>query len=398
MKILGSLSIVGICCLLVWPEDNLCGAETFHASDDQIIQLKKLKIQKLLKEKKDMRRLLETIESDAYGILEILAEIKANIRKYEKNISLLKAQANALDATISEIKGNIVRYRTLVEEGRNTIDRQLQTLFYLKKTVDLTPFMALHSLKNIFRNRWILQTNATIRWEEVQQFERNMALLRSEKTDLERRLREKIELRKQKREQEKHLHFEKRQQEVYLRHIEKDRALKIKYLHEIQIEVERLNDVINTLEIEKERKRRAETFRGFQNRKNALAPPVKGKVVGRFGRVGGSRHNLYQRGILIETAGEEEVFSILEGTVVFAGSFRGYGKLIVLEHGRKSFSIYGNLSELFVSTGEIVDTQALLGTVGMDMESKRYVLYLETRKDKKPVNPLQWFQKNVWKQ
>ncbi len=93
----------------------------------------------------------------------------------------------------------------------------------------------------------------------------------------------------------------------------------------------------------------------------------------------------------------EEVFSILEGKVVFAGPFRGYDKVIILDHGKDSFSVYGKLSEMYVQVGEIVDAQVSLGVVGSDSMSGKHLFYFETRKNKRSVNPIQWFKRNVWK-
>ena len=100
---------------------------------------------------------------------------------------------------------------------------------------------------------------------------------------------------------------------------------------------------------------------------------------------------------MVETAADESVHSILTGKVVWAGPFRGYQNLVILDHGKGSFSVYGNLGELFVLKDDVIDQGYVLGGVAYDKVEERSLFYFEMRYNKRAVNPSHWLKKPRWK-
>ena len=136
-------------------------------------------------------------------------------------------------------------------------------------------------------------------------------------------------------------------------------------------------------------------WRGFGALRGKLDYPIEGKVVGGFGM---TRHpefseDLFRKGIDIEAPLGEEIRTVERGRVVFADQFSGYGRMMIIDHGKRYYTIYAHLSELLKGPGETVrrgEPIALVGDSG-SLEGAR--LYFEIRKDGKPLNPLPWFRK-----
>jgi septal ring factor EnvC (AmiA/AmiB activator) len=122
--------------------------------------------------------------------------------------------------------------------------------------------------------------------------------------------------------------------------------------------------------------------------------PAHGTLVRPFGRQASSRPGtaVVSNGIELRTAEGQPVRSIHEGTVAFADQFAGYGNLVILDHGGRSYSLYGYLEALQVAQGQRVDAQAPVGTAGRN-PSGNPALYFELRVDGAAVDPLQWLQK-----
>jgi septal ring factor EnvC (AmiA/AmiB activator) len=78
--------------------------------------------------------------------------------------------------------------------------------------------------------------------------------------------------------------------------------------------------------------------------------------------------------------------------VAFAGSFSGFGNLVILDHGSQSFSLYGDLLEMSVNKGARVDNGQPVGSAG-PLPSGGTGIYFELRIDGRPVDPLQWLKK-----
>jgi septal ring factor EnvC (AmiA/AmiB activator) len=126
----------------------------------------------------------------------------------------------------------------------------------------------------------------------------------------------------------------------------------------------------------------------FAALKGNLRLPVKGTVSNRFGapRQEGSAW----KGLFIRSPVGGEVRSVAGGRVVFAEWMRGFGNLLIVDHGDSFLSIYGNNDALLKHVGDSVrggDTIATVGNSGGNPESG---LYFEIRHQGQPVDPLKW--------
>jgi len=83
---------------------------------------------------------------------------------------------------------------------------------------------------------------------------------------------------------------------------------------------------------------------------------------------------------------------IHDGVVAFAGSFGGFGNLVIIEHGAQTYSLYGNLLEMSVAKGDRVERNQPIGTVGL-APAGAAELHFELRIDGQSVDPLQWLRK-----
>ena len=83
---------------------------------------------------------------------------------------------------------------------------------------------------------------------------------------------------------------------------------------------------------------------------------------------------------------------IHDGTIAFADSFAGFGKLVIVDHGGQSFSLYGNLLDRTVTKGAHIDRGQIVGHIGPSPAGPAG-LYFELRVDGHPVDPLQWLKK-----
>jgi len=125
--------------------------------------------------------------------------------------------------------------------------------------------------------------------------------------------------------------------------------------------------------------------------KGTLPWPARGRVIGAFGRLGMSRFGttVPRTGVEIAMPPGTPVQAIHEGQVAYAAPFAGFGRLVIVDHGRGAFSLYGHLSEIVVSKGGAVERGRRLGASGQSPEGAS-ALYFELRVDARPVNPLEW--------
>lgn len=152
-----------------------------------------------------------------------------------------------------------------------------------------------------------------------------------------------------------------------------------------------LKELLAKLEAESKR-RAAETPKrsgtptgAFMAAKGRIPYPVKGVVVKKFGDP--TEAGVTAKGITIRTRANAQVISPYDGTVLFAGAFRGYGRLVIIEHGDGYHTLLAGIGRLDTSVG-----QSLLAgePVGIMVAQSQPTLYIELRKNGQPINPAGW--------
>lgn len=126
----------------------------------------------------------------------------------------------------------------------------------------------------------------------------------------------------------------------------------------------------------------------FARQRGSLRLPVRGAVSGRFGsaRDGGGTW----RGLFIKAGAGSEVKAIAGGRVVFSEWMRGFGNLLIVDHGDAYLSIYGNNDALLKQVGQAVKGGETVATVGNSGGNPESGLYFELRHQGQPIDPMKW--------
>ncbi len=123
--------------------------------------------------------------------------------------------------------------------------------------------------------------------------------------------------------------------------------------------------------------------------KGKLPWPTPGKIAYRFGMLDPASHMRWS-GILIEAAEGDEVKAIHRGRVVFSDWLRGFGLLMILDHGNGYMSLYGHNQALYKDLGDWVDPNEVIARVGSSGGRAKSGLYFEFRHKGQPQNPQKW--------
>jgi septal ring factor EnvC (AmiA/AmiB activator) len=130
----------------------------------------------------------------------------------------------------------------------------------------------------------------------------------------------------------------------------------------------------------------------FEELKGRLALPVRGELGNRFGSPrpdGGPSW----KGVFIVARPGEEVRAVASGRVVFADWLRGFGNMLILDHGGAYMSLYGNNETLYGRVGDEIQAGAAIATVGNSGGNADSGLYFELRHQGRPLDPLSWVAK-----
>ena len=135
----------------------------------------------------------------------------------------------------------------------------------------------------------------------------------------------------------------------------------------------------------------------FSSYKGQLSIPVKGKIISTFGpeMTGDYKSFTFQKGIDIRVERGEPVKSVFKGEILFAQWLKGYGNLLIINHGENYYTLYGHVEEIFKKEGETVEKGEVIATAGDTGSIKGMCLHFELRHHGKPLNPLKWLKKGA---
>lgn len=131
---------------------------------------------------------------------------------------------------------------------------------------------------------------------------------------------------------------------------------------------------------------------GLQVSRGRIPWPVSGTLISQFGKHRNKEFNavVENSGIQIKAITGTPFRAVAAGLVRYADWFKGYGKLVILDHGEGYYSLYAQASDLEVSEGQSVTSGQVLGTVGDTGSLVGESLYFEIRKNGVPQDPVRW--------
>ena len=179
------------------------------------------------------------------------------------------------------------------------------------------------------------------------------------------------------------------QQEHLLVSLRQEGSQSEQRIAELEEKAKRLEHLVDTLSKHRQGLAAPTDVRTLQG---ALPWPVQGKVIEQFGKQVNAKFATvtFSNGLKIAAAPGTGVQAVYPGTVLFSQWFKGYGNLVILDHGNRVFSLYGNLKSPAVAVGDRVNAGQTIAGVGESEAAHSGYLYFEIRQDNKPEDPQKW--------
>ena len=305
-----------------------------------------------------------------------LTENSFDFEELKKKISELLTQkpltpveiirsAMLLRETVPYLEENAERIRKeldAIARKKNLVEKQFQQISKQKQVLE----------KEHERMKLLVQRKSKIRNAveiKSERAKRNMDKLASQAQDL-RDLLGKLEAQRQ----------EKLRKEEEKRRIAQQKAEEQKRLEAKNREEKQTADLIKSQPAFIN-----ETGGSFIKAKGKLPLPARGQIVTAYGEQ--KVKGVSSKGIIIKTRDQAQVISPFDGTVIFSGPFRGYGNLIIIEHGEGYLTLLAGLKNIDVDLGQMLLAGEPVGQMPDDGDAK---LYVELRKNNQPIDPMAW--------
>ncbi len=127
----------------------------------------------------------------------------------------------------------------------------------------------------------------------------------------------------------------------------------------------------------------------FDQLKGKLTLPVRGEITNHFG-ARRPDSTVEWKGLFVKTSAGQAVKAVAAGQVVFADWLRGFGNLLIIDHGQGYMSLYGNNETLYKQVGDVLHGGDTIAAVGNSGGNEDFGLYFELRHESIPLDPIKW--------
>jgi septal ring factor EnvC (AmiA/AmiB activator) len=212
------------------------------------------------------------------------------------------------------------------------------------------------------------------------------------------------QLRVEQSEQKLKLKQEQREKQEVLGKISKQLSLQRREINRLQHDENRLSNLVEKIAEMLAKPKSKSLFRNdnlpdnrfdgkpFEQLMGRLVLPVKGEITNQFGATR-PESTVVWKGLFIRTSNGQTVKAIAAGRVVFADWLRGFGNLLIIDHGGAYMSLYGNNETLYKQVGDELRGGDVIATVGNSGGNSDSGLYFELRHESHPLDPLKWLAK-----
>ncbi len=325
-----------------------------------------------------------------------LYEINQKNKKHRKKLSLLKSDVTKINAQLSQQQKHLSNqlYSQYTQGKQSTLQLLLQQDHPLKAERSVQYYAYI----------------AKARRDAILQMQNSLSLLQTLNVETSTILKKIASLKKSQIAEKRELEKQQLERQVALELLAKKIASQHDEIKKLKQDEKSLSSLIKKLariakEKAKQKKKKKSTNttiakntieptnefagRAFASLKGKLRLPVKGSILNHFGKHRKDTGVLW-KGLFIKAKEGAKVKCVANGEVVFANWMRGFGNLIIVDHGGSYLSLYGNNQAVLKSVGNKVKAGDVIATVGNTGGNKQNGLYYELRKKTKPVDPLKW--------
>jgi len=339
------------------------------------------------------RERLLSFDRNEFGLIDALEATDESIALLTKQVARTRQAKREADQELTTV---IAEEHVLVEQMSKTQSAMSGRAVALYKAGDVGPLSLLFSavdLKELLARTQILRMLLRRDQELLQRFLAQRSALEKTKAHHEEAVETQTALAEALREQWADLRGQRTAKGLALKQMHQDRRRERQVLMDLEAAAQAMEETLRALRDAPAHRRRDPVKRNFAGLKGSLPLPVNGPILRGFGQVIDEefRTKTFYKGVDFGGEAGVPVRAVAAGEVRFAGWFRGYGKIVILDHSEQYFTISGHLESIEVEVGDEVTSGEMLGSVGETGSLSGPRLYFEIREGSEALDPVSWF-------
>lgn len=343
------------------------------------------RLQRIRERRAALERELLRLRGEEKSLLGEVDRLDLEVRLRGEQLAEAQAVLQRTSAALDETQRRARELEATVARERPVLAARARALYKLGDLSYVRLLLSVDRPSDLLRGYRFVSALARRDRQRVAGFRRDLDELQSARGELQRKTREAQALRSELARARAALDADRRRKSELLTSLVEKKELNAAYVKELEQAEARLGEILAGSS-------GAEVSVPIAAFRGELPWPAEGRVSGAFGRQRHPRFDTYtvRNGIEIAARAEAPVRAVHEGTVVFADAFRGYGRMVVIDHGDRHHTLYAQLGDLRVRTGDKVAAGTVIGLAGEGAEGP--VVYFEVRRDGRAQDPAGWLE------
>ena len=344
---------------------------------EKTIQKKKGDLTEIQKELKEKKKKVKKKWWEEKKITDALDETGRQLNRKKGELRKLNAEMNVLEKKVTQQEREIAKLEEILAAQDELFQSKVRAMYKLHRVGMVRVLFSAEDYSDALRRYKAFQLVAKNDLQLIQTYQQGIAEREKKREDLIQKRKTLTQKKNEVAAKKKEIEKQKRKKATLLASVKKERLAYEQAITELKEREKALHSLVNKLTV------RASELRGtgFKNLQGKLPPPVKGTIFSPKGR---------EKGIGIKAPEGTKIQAIFKGKIAYAAWFKGYGNLIIIDHGGGYHTVVAHASRLLKKVGEKVKRGDVVALVGSTGSIEGPMLYFEIRHHGTAVNPLTW--------
>jgi len=362
-----------------------------HQQKVQALNNEKNEIKQQISAHQEQYRLASKKEED---VLVELDEVDQSLNQYSIKLSDLTKEIAVIDKKIEAARKKSESLFKQIAKTEKYVSKRLIALYKLKRIGASQIFYNANSFSDVFASYKYL--SYILNYDNQTRSKLMIDKNRLEQLFMELRHKRQQKKAMQNRVSDIHAHMQRQKQErsKILKDIQNQKHLAKKAMLALKQSANNLDRTINNIRDKANKTHHQNVL--FNKNKPRLRLPVNGKIINDYGTYTNEKLGItrFRNGVYIIAEKGEPIKAVCPGRILYAKWFKGYGNMIIIDHGDSYYTVYAHADEIFKHKGELVEQGEVVGTLGDTGSMVGPGLYFEVRHHGKPINPIKWLKES----
>jgi septal ring factor EnvC (AmiA/AmiB activator) len=312
----------------------------------------------------------------------------------KKEIALYTMQLGNTNRELSSIKRDMPRLKAKLEKEKDSIEKILVTMYKFGKVNQLQFILQAKDMTTLVSENKNLTLLAQYQNNIISNYMNTLNQLKEAEQQLETKKKESSNLIWKTKNKRQELNVQERKQKALIDEIKENKSMHLQALEDLNQRAKQMESLIEKLL--KDEISFPILIVPLYEQRGKIPWPIEGEVISTFGRQIHPRFRTvtFNNGIEIAPLKDQEIVkSIHPGKVVFSDYLKGFGNVIIIDHGMSFHSIYGHCADFLVKKGELVKTGQPIAIAGDTGSLEGIALYFGITSKGKPADPLKWLRR-----